>query len=71
MRKHLLCFPITSIYIRFVAENFHAHLLPIFFFTLSDKKRLGIFVYLKINMEKHIFKQDLYTLIYHSPIKIT
>lgn len=57
--------------IRFIAENFDAHLLPMLFFTFSDKKRLGDFVYLKINMESHIFKQELYTVVYHSQIKIT
>lgn len=63
--------PFSITRIRFVAENFDAHLLPMLFFTFSDKKRLGDFVYLKINMESHIFKQELYTVVYHSQIKIT
>lgn len=63
--------PFSITRIRFVAENFDAHLLPMLFFTFSDKKRLGDFVYLKINMESHIFKQELYTVVYHSQIRIT
>lgn len=57
--------PFSITRIRFVAENFDAHLLPMLFFTFSDKKRLGDFVYLKINMESYIFKQELYTVVYH------
>lgn len=40
----------------FVVENFDVYLLLMLFFIFSDKKRLGDFVYLKINMESYIFK---------------
>lgn len=55
--------PFSITRIRFVAENFDAH--PMLFFIFSDKKRLGDFVYLKLNMESHIFKQELYTVVDH------
>lgn len=65
--KHAIFYYLNTICCR----NFDAHLLPMLFFTFSDKKKLGDFVYLKINMESHIFKQELYTVVYHSQIKIT
>lgn len=40
----------------FVVENFDVYLLLMLFFIFSDKKRLGDFVYLKMNMESYIFK---------------
>lgn len=42
------------IWIWFVVENFDVYFM--LFFIFSDKKRLGDFVYMKINMESYIFK---------------